>query len=62
MEQVNYNWKSTEMAESMGINLFYYIFSPEKIFEFPHTHTHKDLPPCLRLDILFISQVVWDVD
>ena len=51
------------MAESMGINLFYYIFSPESIFEFPpHTHTHKDLPPCLRLDILFIPQVVWDID
>lgn len=32
------------MAEAMGINLFYYIFSPESIFEFPHTHTHTQRP------------------
>ena len=34
------------MAESMGINLFYYIFSPESIFEFPHTHTHTHTKTC----------------
>lgn len=31
------------MAERMGINLFYYIFSPESIFKFPHRRK-KDLP------------------
>lgn len=45
------------MAERTEINLFYYISSPESIFKFPHRR-NKDLPPCLRLDILSILQVV----
>lgn len=35
VEQVSYNQEGAEMAERMGIHLFYYIFSPKKIFEFP---------------------------
>lgn len=44
------------MAEHMGINLLYYISSPWRIFKFPQRRK-TCLPPCLRLDILFILQL-----
>lgn len=34
MEQVNYNQEGIAITEHMGINLFYYIFPPKRIFEF----------------------------
>lgn len=50
------------MTEPMGMNLFYCIFPPPRESEFPQRkkkkEEKKELPPCLRLDILILLQVV----